>query len=71
MIQRWLNDGLPDENGDYILVIENARTGARVSTFKGKTIEKVAEALANSQIHANREILRLRRPDVRTQYAGA
>jgi hypothetical protein len=62
MQKRWLNDRQPDENGDYILVIENA-TGVRVSTFKGKTIEEVAEALADSQVHANREISRLRKPD--------
>lgn len=62
MQKRWLNDKQPDENGDYILVIENAN-GARVSTFKGKTIEEVADALADSQVHANREISRLRKPD--------
>lgn len=62
MQKRWLNDRQPDENGDYILVIENS-AGARVSTFKGKTIEEVADALAESQVHANREISRLRKPD--------
>lgn len=62
MQKRWLNDKQPDENGDYILVIENS-SGARVSTFKGKTIEEVADALADSQVHANREISRLRKPD--------
>jgi hypothetical protein len=62
MQKRWLNDRQPDENGDYILVIENS-SGARVSTFKGKSIEEVADALADSQVHANREISRLRKPD--------
>ena len=62
MTKRWLNDRQPDENGDYILVIENAN-GSRVSTFKGKSIEEVADALADSQVHANREISRLRKPD--------
>jgi len=62
MQKRWLNDKQPDENGDYILVIENA-AGARVSTFKGKTMDEVADALADSQVHANREISRLRKPD--------
>jgi hypothetical protein len=58
----WLNDGEPDENGEYIAVIENA-AGARISTFKGKTYKEVADALLHSQANANREISRLRRPD--------
>jgi hypothetical protein len=62
MRKRWLNDKQPDENGDYFLIIENAN-GARVSTFKGKSIDEVADALADSQVHANREISRLRKPD--------
>lgn len=62
MHKHWLNDKQPDENGDYILVIENDK-GARVSTFKGKSIEEVCEALADSQISANKEIIRLRKPD--------
>jgi hypothetical protein len=62
MQRRWLNDKQPDENGDYILVIENAK-GARVSTFKGKTIDEVAEKLADSQIHVNMEFTKLRKPD--------
>ena len=66
MPQRWLNDKQPDENGDYILVIENAN-GGRVSTFKGKTMDEVAEAVAESQMHANREINRLRKPDAGRQ----
>lgn len=58
----WLNDGEPDEHGDYIAVIENA-AGARVSTFKGKTYKEVADKLLDSQANANREISRLRKPD--------
>ena len=58
----WLNDGEPDESGDYIAVIENS-AGARVSTFKGKTYKEVADKLLESQVNANREISRLRRPD--------
>jgi hypothetical protein len=62
MRKRWINDKQPDDNGDYILVIENSQ-GGRISTFKGKTIEEVTEKLADSQIHANEEIIRLRKPD--------
>jgi hypothetical protein len=62
MQPKWLNDGEPDENGDYIAVIENA-SGARISTFKGKTYKDVADKLLESQANANREISRLRRPD--------
>jgi hypothetical protein len=62
MFKEWLNDKQPDENGDYVLVIKNAQ-GARVSTFKGKTMDEVADKLADSQVNANREISRLRKPD--------
>lgn len=62
MQRRWLNNKEPDENGDYILVIENSK-GGRISTFKGKTLEEVAEKLADSQMSANEEIIRLRKPD--------
>ena len=64
MQPKWLNDGEPDENGEYssIAVIENA-AGARISTFKGKTYKEVADKLLESQVNANREISRLRRPD--------
>jgi hypothetical protein len=62
MFKEWLNDKQPDENGDYVLVIKNAQ-GGRVSTFKGKTIDEVADKLADSQVNANRELNRLRQPD--------
>lgn len=62
MQKKWLNDKQADENGDYILVLENEQ-GGRVSTFKGKTMDEVAEKLADSQMHANLEIIRLRKPD--------
>jgi hypothetical protein len=57
-----LNDKQPDENGDYILVIENS-AGHRVSTFKGKSIDEVTEALADAQVHANRQLGKVLRPD--------
>ena len=66
LLRRWLNDKQPDENGDYILVIENVN-GGRVSTFKGKTMDEVAEALADSQLFATKEISRLRKPDAGRQ----
>ena len=72
MQKRWLNEKdsegtyIPDDNGDFILVIEN-NNGGRVSTFKGKSMEEVADALADSQVHANREITRLRKPDAGRQ----
>lgn len=59
---RWLNDGEPDENGDITLIIENAAE-ARISTHKGKSKDAIIESLANSAVHANREINRLRKPD--------
>ena len=62
MDKEWLNDKQPDENGDYVLVLKNA-SGARISTFKGKSMEEVAEKLADSQINATKEIIRLRKPD--------
>jgi hypothetical protein len=62
MQSKWLNDAEPDENGEYIAVVENS-SGARISTFKGKTYKEVADQLLRSQENANREISRLRRPD--------
>lgn len=62
MKEKWLNDGEPDENGYYVAVIES-NSGVPVSTFKGKTIKEVADAVLHSQANANREISRLRRPD--------
>jgi hypothetical protein len=66
MRQRWLNDKQPDENGDIVLVIEN-NAGTRISTFKGKTIEDVADALAESQVQANRQLARVMKPDAGRQ----
>ena len=66
MYKEWLNDKQPDENGDYILEIQNAR-GGRVSTFKGKSLEEVAEKLADSQIAATEEIKRIRKADTGKQ----
>lgn len=62
MYKRWMNDKQPDENGDYILVIEN-ELGNRVSTFRGKSIDEITEALADSQIAANKQLGKLMRPD--------
>ena len=62
MNHEWINDGEPDENGDYIAVITNA-AGMRISTFKGKSYKEVADQLLKSQANANREISRLRKPD--------
>jgi hypothetical protein len=58
-----LNDGEPNDEGYIEAVINNAE-GKRVSTFKGKTMREVTEQVLNSQVHANREIARLRKPDV-------
>lgn len=57
-----LNDGQPDDDGNITAVINNAE-GKRVSTFKGKSEREIIENLLNSQVHANREIARLRKPD--------
>jgi hypothetical protein len=62
MQPKWLNNGEPDESGDYVAVIENA-AGLRISTFKGKSYKEVADKVLESQANANREISRLRRPD--------
>ena len=66
MRKRWLNNKQPDENGDYILVIENDN-GARMSTFKGPEMDEVAETAVDSLIHATKEITRLRKPDAGRQ----
>lgn len=63
MNHEWLNNGEADESGDYIAIITNA-AGARISTFKGKSYKEVADQLLKSQANANREISRLRKPDL-------
>jgi hypothetical protein len=62
MEYKFLNDGEPNEEGYIEAVIENS-DGKRISTFKGKTEREITEQLLNSQVHANREIARLRKPD--------
>jgi hypothetical protein len=62
MEAKFLNDGEPNDEGLIEAVIENS-DGKRVSTFKGKTMREVSEKLLDSQVHANREIARLRKPD--------
>lgn len=57
-----LNDGQPNEEGYLEAVIKNAE-GKPVSTFKAKTEWELIESLLKSQVHANREIVRLRKPD--------
>lgn len=66
MPYRWLNDGNADDQGNYTLQIET-HSGARVSTFTGKSKEEVAERLAASQEEANITISNLRRPDTGKQ----
>jgi hypothetical protein len=62
MQYKWMNDGEPDDNGDFVAEIYNT-AGARVSTFKGKTHKEVADELLKSQVNANVAISRLQRPD--------
>lgn len=59
---KWLNGAEPDDNGDYVAVIENTR-GVHVSTFKGKSIKEVADKILESQAEANLTIRKLMRPD--------
>lgn len=66
MDYKLLNDGQPDDNGDITAVIENTE-GRRVSTFKGKSERELVEKVLESQVHANREIARLRKPDAARQ----
>ena len=61
-----LNDGQPDDDGNITAVIYNAE-GKRVSTFKGKNERELVEKVLESQVHANREIARLRKPDMARQ----
>lgn len=65
MKKTWLNDKQPDENGDFHLVIENGN-GHKISHFKGKDFESIAEQVADAQINANRQLSRLR-PDTGRQ----
>lgn len=58
----WLNNKEPDENGDITAVIENDK-GGRVSTFKGKSIEEVADKLLENTMKTTLSISRLRQPD--------
>ena len=58
----WLNDGEPDDNGEYIAIIEN-EAGERKSTFRGKTFKEVADKLLESQVKANHQLARYMKPD--------
>lgn len=62
MQSKWLNDGEPDDNGEYTAIIENAN-GERTSTFKGKSYKEVADKLLTSQVQANRQLVRFQKPD--------
>jgi len=68
MKKRWENEKdeqgnlIPNEQGEYVLHIEN-NAGRRVSSFRGKSFEEVTEQLADAQVHANRQLGRLLRPD--------
>jgi hypothetical protein len=58
----WLNDGEPDDNGDYVAQIVNGK-GNPISTFKGKTYKEVADQALKGQLNANRIIAGMRKPD--------
>jgi hypothetical protein len=62
MEAKWLNDGEPDDNGDYIAFIDDTN-GERISTFKGKSYKEVADKLLKSQVNANRQLVRFQKPD--------
>lgn len=57
-----LNDGQPNDDGFYEAVIRNVE-GKVVSTFKCKSEREMIQTLLKSQVNANREIARLRKPD--------
>jgi hypothetical protein len=57
-----LNNGQPNDDGYYEAVIKNLE-GKPVSTFKSKSEREMIETLLKSQVNANREIARLRKPD--------
>lgn len=57
-----LNNGEPDDEGFITAVIRNT-DGRVTSKFKGLNYEEIATKLLESQVNANREIARLRKPD--------
>jgi cell division septation protein DedD len=66
MDYKCLHDGQPNEEGFYEAVIENAE-GRRISSVKAKSEREMIDQLLNSQVHADREIARLRKPDAARQ----
>ena len=62
MEYKLLNNGEPNADGFIEATIESSE-GKRVSTFKGKSEREIIERLLESQVNANREIARLRKPD--------
>lgn len=64
MKAQWLNDGEPDENGNYVAIIYNDK-GAITSKFSGKSYREVADKLLESQSNANKALERLaKKPDM-------
>lgn len=66
----WENEGAPDANGNYCMVIDPEEEGQRASRYKGKSREEVYEKVADAQQHATekfakqrREGIQLRTPD--------
>jgi hypothetical protein len=62
MKQRWLNDGEPDANGFYEVVIEN-REGKVITRYRSKVMKELVDMALESQVEANRQIGRLMKPD--------
>lgn len=58
----WLNNREPNDEGFYEVEIRNS-AGNRVSSFRARTESEMIDQLLTSQVHANREIGRLRKPD--------
>ena len=66
MEYKLLNNGEPNEEGLIEAVITNTE-GRQISHFKAKTKDELIETLLESQVNANREIGRLRKPDAARQ----
>src|SRR5579862_7870496 len=62
MEYRWLNNGEPDDDGFLAAEIVNA-AGNRISTFRAKTEREMIDQLLTSQVHANRRIGAMLKPD--------
>lgn len=62
MEYRWLNNGQPDDEGFLAAEIVNT-AGNRISTFRAKTEREMIDQLLTSQVHANRRIGAMLKPD--------